>query len=486
MVANFDPDRPASGAETPWQPGIEARLPWLGQPVEATPLARPRWLGWSETLAGTLGIRRSPQLLAQFAGQGGEQGSVRGFAQVYSGHQFGGYTPRLGDGRGLHLGQIDGWELFLKGSGPTPYSRGGDGRAVLRSAVREFLISEAMHHLGIPTTRALAVLGSDTPVWREQQESAAITVRVSRTHLRFGHFEYLFYTGEQERLRALLEETLSTLYPSLAGCSDAIEQWLLRVVVATAETVADWQAFGFCHGVLNTDNMSILGETFDYGPFAFLNRFEPGFVCNHSDHEGRYAFDQQPGVGLWNLNKLALTLTPFVEGERLQRILAEYEPALLGRYLARMAARLGLEQATLEDLPLITELLGLFTAAGVDYHLSFRDLARQDPNVDEGPLIRRLGTQPGFALWYRRYRDRLGGVGGLTAWHKARARANPAVILRTHLAQQAIVAAEQGDCRPLARLHRALGRPYDPRPQDHPFIEEAPEWSQSLVLSCSS
>ncbi|GAA5186941.1 protein adenylyltransferase SelO [Ferrimonas gelatinilytica] len=486
MVTNLEAPRPAPDEAVPWQPGIEARLPWLGQGVQASPLTQPRWLGWSDEMAATLGIQRTPELLARFAGQHSDRIPVEGFAQVYSGHQFGGYTPRLGDGRGLHLGQIDGWELFLKGSGPTPFSRGGDGRAVLRSAVREFLISEAMHHLGIRTTRALAVLGSDTPVWREQQETAAITVRVSRTHLRFGHFEYLFYNGEQAKLRALLEDTLETLYPDLVGTEAPLEQWLLQVVVATAQTVADWQAFGFCHGVLNTDNMSILGETFDYGPFAFLNRFEPGFICNHSDHDGRYAFDQQPGIGLWNLNKLALTLTPFIDAKRLQGILAEYEPALLARYLSRMAARMGLERATLEDLPLITELLGLFSAAGADYHLTFRALAEQDPNVDDGPLFQRLGHQTGFAQWYRRYRDRLGGVGALSAWQRHRAEANPAVILRTHLAQEAITGAERGDLRPLARLHRALCRPYDPRPQDHPFIEEAPEWSQSLVLSCSS
>nr|WP_234977426.1 YdiU family protein [Ferrimonas marina] len=467
-----------------WQAGIGARLPWLGSEVAAQPLANPRWLGWSDDLAETLSLNRSLDLLALFAGQ--QSLPWPGFAQVYSGHQFGGYTPRLGDGRGLHLGQRGEYELFAKGSGPTPYSRGGDGRAVLRSAVREFLISEALHHLGVATTRALAVIGSDTPVWREEQETGAITVRVSCSHLRFGHFEYFFYTRQQDQLEALIRDSIDTLFPQLAAEPEPILAWLVDVVQRTAETVADWQAFGFCHGVLNTDNMSILGETFDFGPFAFLNQFDSGHICNHSDHTGRYAFDQQPGIGLWNLNKLALTLTPFLSETQLRDALAEYEPALVARYLARMGARLGLEDPTEEDLALITELLNLMGRSGVDYHLTLRQLGQCDPSGQDTPLHRQFQGQSDFDAWWLRYQQRLGGGTVASDWGQQRNRANPAILLRTHLAQQAIAAAEQGNNRPLMRLHRALTRPYDPRPQDHPFIEEAPSWSRSLTLSCSS
>ncbi|GAA4889763.1 protein adenylyltransferase SelO [Ferrimonas pelagia] len=466
------------------EPGIETRLPWLGSPITAQPLDAPRWLGWSASLAEELGIDRTPELLALLAGQ--TRQAHPGFAQVYSGHQFGGYTPRLGDGRGMLLGQLDGWELFVKGSGTTPYSRGGDGRAVLRSAVREFLASEALHHLGIASSRALAVLGSDTPVWREQQETAAITVRVTRSHLRFGHFEYFFYSQQPQRLEALIADCIETQFAHLHGCADQTLAWFIEVIERTATTVADWQAFGFCHGVLNTDNMSVLGETFDYGPFAFMNRFEAGYICNHSDIHGRYAFDQQPGIGLWNLNKLALTLTPFLSQEQLQMALARYEPALVARYLARMGRRLGLEHVGEGDLGLIGELFHLMQQAKLDMHLTLRTLGRCDPNGDDTPLHALLGAQPDFAAWWQRYRSRLGGVARLGAWQALRDQANPAVVLRTHLAQRAIAAAEAGNIAPLMRLHRALTRPYDPRAQDHPFIEEAPEWSQSLTLSCSS
>ncbi|MBY5993318.1 YdiU family protein [Ferrimonas balearica] len=460
-------------------------MPWLGSQVRPAPLANPRWVGWSEDLAATLELAPDEATLALLSG------SVTPLpwtpvAQVYSGHQFGGYTPRLGDGRGLHLGERHGQELFLKGSGPTPYSRSGDGRAVLRSAIREFLASEALHHLGIATTRALAVIGSDTPVWREQQETGAITVRVSPSHLRFGHFEYFYYTRQQAQLAALIEDTLAHHFPDALAAPNPKLAWLEAVVSRTAETVADWQAFGFCHGVLNSDNMSILGETFDYGPFAFLDAFQAGHICNHSDHQGRYAFDQQPGIGLWNLNRLAVTLTPWLSEEQLKGALARYEPVLVARYLARMGARLGLDAPQEADLALIGGLLNLMEAAGADYSNTLRSFAELDPASDDTPLHRRLATQPGFDPWWRRYQARLGGVTELGPWQWARAQANPALILRTHLAQEAIAAAEQGDNAPLARLHRALCRPYDPDSDFDDLRDDAPSWSQQITLSCSS
>ncbi|WP_409996473.1 protein adenylyltransferase SelO [Ferrimonas balearica] len=461
------------------------RLPWLGSAVMPAPLDNPRWVGWSETMGQRLGLEQNDASLSLLSGSASPL-PWPSFAQVYSGHQFGGYTPRLGDGRGLHLGERNGLELFLKGSGPTPYSRGGDGRAVLRSAIREFLASEALHHLGIATTRALAVIGSETPVWRETQETGAITVRVSPSHLRFGHFEYFLYTRQEEKLEALIEDTIQHHFPEVNGEGDPKLAWLRAVVARTAETVADWQAFGFCHGVLNSDNMSILGETFDYGPFAFMNTFNPGYVCNHSDHEGRYAFDQQPGIGLWNLNRLAVTLTPWHDDEGLKAALSDYEPVLIARYLSRMGARLGIEEATAADLPLIGGLLNLMAAAGVDYSNTLRTFAQLDPGSKDTPLHPLLGQQEGFEQWWAQYQARVGNPGTLSHWQAERARANPALILRTHLAQQAIEAAEQGDNGPLARLHRALCRPYDPEPQYDDLRGDAPSWSQQITLSCSS
>ncbi|WP_325167090.1 protein adenylyltransferase SelO [Ferrimonas balearica] len=461
------------------------RLPWLGSQVSPQPLSNPRWLGWSDDLAHRLKLQADDATLALLSGSGATL-PWSPVAQVYSGHQFGGYTPRLGDGRGLHLGEREGLEVFLKGSGQTPYSRGGDGRAVLRSAVREFLASEALFHLGIATTRALAVIGSDTPVRREELETGAITVRVSESHLRFGHFEYFLYTRQQPQLEALIEDTIDHHFAGVRGESDAKLAWLVEVVERTARTVADWQAFGFCHGVLNSDNMSILGETFDYGPFAFMNRFDPGYICNHSDHDGRYAFDQQAGIGLWNLNRLAITLTPWLDETAIRQALARYEPVLVERYLARMGARLGLPDPTAEDLPLIAELLNRMAEGGLDYSNTLREFAQVDPTSQDTPLHRRFAGVAGFSDWWQRYQQRLGGVDGLADWQARRGEANPALILRTHLAQEAISAAEQGDNDPLHRLHRALCRPYDPEPEFDDLRGDAPSWSQQLTLSCSS
>ncbi|QIZ78091.1 protein adenylyltransferase SelO [Ferrimonas lipolytica] len=463
-----------------WQQGIGLRLPWLGSEVSAQPLQQPRWLGWSESVAQQLGLKPDEQLLQLFSGH--NQLPWAGFAQVYSGHQFGGYTPQLGDGRGMLLGMRNGYELFAKGSGITPYSRGGDGRAVLRSAVREFLASEALHHLGIATSRALAVVGSSTPVYREEVETGAITIRVTSSHLRFGHFEYFYYTGQQQQLEALLQDCIEQQFSHLKDAPDARAQWLAEVVKRTATTVADWQAFGFCHGVLNSDNMSILGETFDYGPFAFLNQFNSGYVCNHSDHSGRYAFDQQPGVAMWNLTKLATALSGLIPAEQLEAALASYEPALVQRYLERMGARLGLVEPTPADLGLLADLLSQLQSQQADYHLTLRQFSQLDPNAERCPL---LGGDE-MQLWWQQYQQRIGVITDVDGWQQQRAAANPVIILRTHLAQAAIEAAELGDNGPLERLHLALTRPYDPQPQDHIYCQEAPAWSQTLTLSCSS
>ena len=241
-------------------------------------------------------------------------------AMVYSGHQFGSYNPQLGDGRGLLLGEVynqagEHWDLHLKGAGQTPYSRMGDGRAVLRSSIREFLASEALHALGIPSSRALCVIGSDTPVWREKQERGAMVLRLAPSHIRFGHFEYFYYTKKPEQQKQLGEHVLALHFPE---CQELPEPYLAmfrEIVERNAELIAKWQAYGFCHGVMNTDNMSILGITFDFGPFAFLDDFDAHFICNHSDDQGRYSFSNQVPIGQWNLSALAQALTPFISVE---------------------------------------------------------------------------------------------------------------------------------------------------------------------------
>lgn len=285
------------------------------RPVRPTPLPDPYWVAINHDLAQQLGMT-----LADGAGD-----SVRDLlcgnhcppgcqplAARYAGHQFGVYVPQLGDGRAVLLGDLP-WldgraEIQLKGAGPTPFSRGGDGRAVLRSSVREYLASEAMHGLGIATTRALCLIGSDAPVWREQPETAAVLTRVAPSFIRFGSFEVLCHQGQLRELTELADFVIRHWF---AACRDAEAPYaalFAEVARRTAELLAQWQAAGFCHGVMNSDNMSILGLTLDYGPFAFLDGFDAGYVCNHSDPAGRYAFKQQPRVAQWNLQCLGLSL----------------------------------------------------------------------------------------------------------------------------------------------------------------------------------
>jgi len=286
-----------------------------------------------------------------------------------------GYSPRLGDGRALLLGEQqapDGqrWDLHLKGAGKTPFSRFGDGRAVLRSSIREYLASEALHALGIPTTRALVLVGSQEPVYREQVETGATVLRTALSHLRFGHIEYFAWSGQGEKIPHLIDYLLRHYFPELESGAELFAE----VVRRTARLIAKWQAAGFCHGVMNTDNMSLLGLTLDYGPYGFIDAYVPDFVCNHSDPAGRYALDQQPAVGYWNLQKLAQALAGHVDGDALAAALAQYEQQLMLHYSELMRAKLGLAVWEEDDPALFRELFRLLAANKVDYHLFLRRL----------------------------------------------------------------------------------------------------------------
>jgi uncharacterized protein YdiU (UPF0061 family) len=267
-------------------------------------------------------------------------------ASVYSGHQFGVWAGQLGDGRACSLGELNGLELQLKGAGPTPFSRRGDGRAVLRSSIREFLCSEAMHALGAPTTRALCLTGSDAAVWREERETAAVVTRVAQSFVRFGHFEHFSHSQQHEQLQTLADYVIEHFYPECSNDPHPYAAMLARVTQRTADMVAHWQSVGFCHGVMNTDNMSILGLTLDYGPFQFLDGYDPTHICNHSDTQGRYAFYKQPNVAYWNLYCLGQALMPLIKDQQqavsaLETFKTIYPQALA----ARFAAKLGFAQA---------------------------------------------------------------------------------------------------------------------------------------------
>ncbi|MGS2722536.1 protein adenylyltransferase SelO [Porticoccus sp. GXU_MW_L64] len=413
-------------------------------------------------------------------------------ATVYSGHQFGVYVPQLGDGRALSLGTVKGpqgeWEMQLKGAGQTPYSRFGDGRAVMRSTVREYLCSEAMYGLGIDTTRGLSITTGSDKVQRETVEPAAVLIRLARSHVRFGSFEYFHYTGQHQQVKQLTDYVISRHHPDLQESKDGYYRFLQRSVSATAKMIAHWQAVGFTHGVMNTDNMSILGDTIDYGPFGFMDDYQPDFVCNHSDEHGRYAFNRQPAIGLWNCNALTHALSSLLDSEQLTEALQQYQPTFLNTLAELMATKLGLAEQLADDGQLIDSLLDIMANNRVDYTLLFRRLCNFD-NDGKNEKIAELFHNPGdFYCWAQSYRERLQQQ-ALPQPQRCAAmkRANPKYILRNHMAEVAIRKAEdQQDYSEIDRLITLLASPFDEHPGMEQYAELPPEWAKGLSLSCSS
>ncbi|WDO01978.1 YdiU family protein [Aeromonas allosaccharophila] len=465
-------------------------LPWACESVAPQPLQQPRLLHLNRALLAELGLGGVSEAdWIACCGEGKVLPGMQPVAQVYAGHQFGGYSPRLGDGRALLLGEQlapDGsrWDLHLKGAGKTPFSRFGDGRAVLRSSIREYLASEALHALGIPTTRALVLVGSQEPVYREQVETGATVLRTVPSHLRFGHIEYFAWSGQGEKIPPLIEYLLRHHFPTLESGAELFTE----VVRRTARLIAKWQAAGFCHGVMNTDNMSLLGLTLDYGPYGFIDAYVPDFVCNHSDPAGRYALDQQPAVGYWNLQKLAQALAGHVDGDALAAALAQYEQQLMLHYSELMRAKLGLTEWEDDDPALFRELFRLLAVHKVDYHLFLRRLGEVMQEGAWPASLLALLSEPGvWQAWLERYRARLMREGSEDAVRKAQMDAiNPKYVLRNALAQQVIDAADAGDMQPFERLFAALQRPFDEQPEYEDLATPTPAWYCGGELSCSS
>lgn len=416
-------------------------------------------------------------------------------SMLYAGHQFGHFVPQLGDGRAILLGEIrnrDGelWDVQLKGAGITPYSRQGDGRAVLRSSIREYLCSEAMHGLGIPTSRALCITGSDEEVYRERIETAAVLTRLSPSHVRFGSFEVFFSRGQHQQIAELADYVIDRHFPHLAEDEEKYQLFLHEVTQRTARLMAQWQAVGFAHGVMNTDNMSILGLTFDYGPFGFMESYDPGYICNHSDPRGRYAFDQQPQVGLWNLTCLVNALSPLITKESAEAALDSYAPAFYENYTELMGAKLGLSGVSQDDIPLISELLDMMRASKADYTNLFRSLGNFDSSADAtNDLLRdQFVDRASFDAWAAAYRARLRREPGTDSERKARMDAvNPKYILRNYLAQNAIELAEKHrDYSEIDRLLNLLAKPFDEQPEMESYAAAPPEWARQIEVSCSS
>ena len=507
------PTRPASPLPVlDWTHRLTQLGPRFWTPLQPTPVAAPRWAARNTDLLAALGWPDAlfdDEHLQAFAGNALMVGS-HPLATVYSGHQFGQWAGQLGDGRAIWLGEAASaqgpQEIQLKGAGRTPYSRGGDGRAVLRSSIREYLCSEAMHGLGIATTRALCLVASPEPVRRETLETAAIVARVAPSFLRFGHFEHFSSQGDTDSLRALADHTIAHHLPE---CLERAERWQGNVYAAlldevqerTAQLLAQWQAVGFCHGVMNTDNMSLLGLTIDYGPFQFMDGFDPGHICNHSDHQGRYAYGRQPNVAYWNLYCLAQALAPLIDDHDMTLQVLEGYKTLFPRFMGdAMRAKLGLtgdlapESEREADWTLVEDLMQLMAAEKVDFTLFWRQLSQAVVQQSKATTVTDAGwsavtdwvlDRPRLLAWLARYTARAGQP-NLAAVGQHMLQTNPKFVLRNHLAEMAIRQAQAGDFSEIETLHNLLKSPFDEHPGFEAYADLPPDWAGQLEISCSS
>jgi serine/tyrosine/threonine adenylyltransferase len=472
-----------------------------------SPLPDPYWVAFSSGAADLIGLKlnekgfpQDPQWLQMLAGNALEVNSTRfsePIATVYSGHQFGVWAGQLGDGRAILLGDIHGQELQLKGAGITPYSRMGDGRAVLRSSIREFLCSEAMHALGIPTSRALAITGSNQPVRRETMETAAICSRLAPSFIRIGHFEHFAATQNWVRLKELADLLIARFYPECAQHQDQYLNLFRSISNKNAQLVAQWQSVGFCHGVLNTDNISALGLTIDYGPFGFLNHFEIDHICNHSDHSGRYAYHRQPQIMHWNMACLASAMLPLIElnhsgseaQELLRSALEEFPVEYASKWQDLFRRKLGLLTKQDADVSLIERLLQQMHDSKIDYTSFFRALGNIHKSMvpSEIELRNDFIDRNGIDQWFEDYLSRILVESIDDAQRKELMnQANPKYILRNHFAQNAIEKAQNNDFSEVSKLLQILTRPYDEQPQYDDYALPPSNELNPVVVSCSS
>jgi uncharacterized protein YdiU (UPF0061 family) len=478
-----------------------ARLPEaFSARLDPTPFTSPAYLvSFNPNAAALIDLDpeevQRPEFVQYFSGARRLPGSEP-LAMLYAGHQFGHYVPQLGDGRAILLGEVrndrgEKWDLHLKGAGQTPFSRHGDGRAVLRSSIREYLGGEAMHGLGIPTTRALCLVGSEEEVLREEGvESGAMLVRLAPSHVRFGSFEVFAHRRQTGNLKQLADYVIEHHFHDMQGASDRYHSFFCEVVRRTAELIAKWQAVGFAHGVLNTDNMSILGLTLDYGPFGFLDDYDAGLICNHSDRGGRYAFHRQPNIANWNLHALGEALLSLVSEDEIKDALALYEPTLVAHYRELARRKLGLTEWREEDGDLLSGILEILQANHVDYTTFFRGLGGlSSAKADSNSTLRDLFIDRlAFDAWADKYRQRLRSEASKDRERRPLMdRVNPKFILRNHLAHTAItMATEMRDYSEVDKLRKLLENPYDDQPGMEQYAAGPPDWSKNLVVGCSS
>lgn len=485
--------------------------------VEPSPVSAPTLLAHSREVAALVGLDDADAASHAFAQVFGGNALLPGmqpYAGNYGGHQFGNWAGQLGDGRAITLGETvnaagQRWELQLKGAGPTPYSRTADGRAVLRSSIREFLCSEAMHHLGVPTTRALSLVGTGEQVVRDMfydghpaPEPGAVVCRVAPSFLRFGHYQLPASRGETDVLRALVEFTIRRDFPHLSGTGEALyAAWFAEVCESTAVMVAHWMRVGFVHGVMNTDNMSVLGLTIDYGPYGWIDHYDPDWTPNTTDAQGRrYRFGWQPRVAGWNLSRFAQALSPLFDGvEALQEGLQRFADGYVQADRDMVSRKLGLMTCRDDDVTRMETLQGLLQEGEVDMTLFFRALI--DADLADASLsafddafyapAKREAVAPALHDWLAAYASRRSEDALDVVARRERMRlANPRYVLRNYLAQQAIDAAEAGDMSGVHELLDVMRRPYDDQPGRDRFAQRRPEWARERagcsMLSCSS
>lgn len=412
-------------------------------------------------------------------------------ATLYAGHQFGVWNPQLGDGRAMLIAEHqdkDGnvWELQTKGGGETPFSRHADGRAVLRSSIREYLCSHAMASLGVPTTLALAIVGSDTPVYRETKETGAVVLRIAPSFLRFGHFEIFAKRDQIDNLQQLMHFTLKHLYPEYLSAPKPFLAMFEEIIRRTAYMIAKWQGLGFCHGVMNTDNMSILGLTLDYGPFGFMDKFDLGHICNHSDHSGRYAYANQPHIAWWNLQRLAESFLEIIPEQELRDALGKFAPYYNQYYIHEMGNKLGIPDLSLDDLDFLNELIEVLARFKVDWTIFWRQFSLHllKPS-GENTLSQELLQDPAYLAWLNKYKNRCRGLDAVAS-QSLMLNSNPALVPRNYMLHNAIIKAETGDFSEVERLFRALSNPYSEDIEFKDYYAYPPDSSENIILSCSS
>lgn len=479
-----------------------------------TPVNKVTLLAWSDELAKKLELTRpSSQKDIDILGGNEVTSSMYPYAACYAGHQFGNWAGQLGDGRAITLGELvtskgQKWELQLKGAGLTAYSRRADGRAVLRSSVREYLMSEAMHQLRVPTTRALSLVSTGAPVLRDMfydghpaYEPGAIVMRVAPTFLRFGNFEMLAARGEIDHLQKLVDWTIEQYYPHLQG-EDRVLRWYKQVVDRTARLMVEWMRVGFVHGVMNTDNMSILGLTIDYGPYSFVDNYDPAFTPNTTDLPGRrYAFARQASVAKWNLGCLGGAILPLVSGEEeVIKVIDSYDDVYLNTFYSMMANKLGLDEARPDDIPLIAELEKILATIQPDMTIFYQLLSHSPKEVNnKEEVLQHFGDSfyqelsekesDLFFNWMQRYqvRKKTNTISPEESVKRMREH-NPRFILRNYLLHQAIEDLEKGDDRLFVKLQQAIKEPYTAKHDE--FFQKRPSWASQKagcsMLSCSS